>query len=355
MAKPLYRLGRLEGDGIGPEIVPIAIKVADAALASAGASVEWVPLPVGLAAIKSTGSAIPASTVEALGRLDGWVLGPHDNASYPPEHRRTLNPSGTLRHHFDLYANIRPAKAFPGTSSLAPGIDLVVVRENTQGFYADRNLHTGSGEFMPTADVAMSLSVFTRPSVERIIRAGFEMARARRRKLTVVHKANVLPLTTGMFLEVAHEVAPEFPDVAVEDFHVDAAAARLIRRPADFDVVVTENMFGDILSDPAGELAGSLGIAPSINASGEVAMAQAVHGAAPDIAGKGIANPTALVLSTAMLLNWLGRRHADESLLIASNAMENAVVEALAGGMSTPDLDGRAGTAEFGEAILRVL
>ncbi len=353
MGNPSYRLGRLEGDGIGPEIVPIAIRIADAALAAAGASVEWVPLPVGLAAIESHGTAIPQETIAALESLDGWVLGPHDNASYPPEHRRSLNPSGTLRKHFDLYANVRPAKAFPGTTPLAPSIDLVVVRENTQGFYADRNMHAGAGEFMPSPDVAMSMSVFTRPSVERVLRAGFEMALTRRRKLTVVHKANVLPLTTGMFAAVCKEIAPEYPSVAVEDFHVDAMAAHLVRRPADFDVIVTENMFGDILSDLAGELAGSLGIAPSINASDTVAMAQAVHGAAPDIVGSGTANPTAIILSTAMLLDWLGRKHADESLLIAARGMENAVTNALARGVATPDLGGRAGTAEFGEAVLR--
>ena len=355
MGNRSYRLGRLEGDGIGPEIVPVAVRVADAALAAAGAAVEWVPLPIGLAAIESTGSPIPHETVAALETLDGWVLGPHDNASYPAEHRRSLNPSGTLRKHFDLYANIRPAKAFPGTTPLAPAIDLVVVRENTQGFYADRNLHVGSGEFMPSADVAMSLSVFTRPSVERIVRAGFELALTRRRKLTVVHKANVLPLTTGMFVNICKEVASEYPTVAIEDVHVDAMAAFLVRRPADFDVIVTENMFGDILSDLAGELAGSLGIAPSINASDTVAMAQAVHGAAPDIVGTGAANPTAIILSTAMLLDWLGRKHADESLLIAARGMENAVALALSRGSATPDLGGRAGTAEFAEAVLRCL
>ncbi|MGE3076533.1 MAG: isocitrate/isopropylmalate dehydrogenase family protein [Dehalococcoidia bacterium] len=355
MANRSYRLGRLEGDGIGPEIVPVAVRVADAALAAAGASVEWLPLPVGLAAIESAGSAIPSGTIEALATIDGWVLGPHDNASYPPEHRRTLNPSGTLRKHFDLYANIRPAKAFPGTNPLAPNIDLVVVRENTQGFYADRNLHSGSGEFMPSPEIAMSMSLFSRHSVERVLRTGFEIARTRRRKLTVVHKANVLPLTTGMFIEVAKQLAPQYSDVAVDDFHVDAMAAGLVRHPADFDVIVTENMFGDILSDLAGELAGSLGIAPSINASETAAMAQAVHGAAPDIAGKGVANPSALVLSTAMLLEWLGRKHADESLLIAARGMERAVAGALAKGVATPDLGGDAGTAEFGEAILRAL
>ncbi|MEZ4492953.1 MAG: isocitrate/isopropylmalate dehydrogenase family protein [Dehalococcoidia bacterium] len=347
-----YRLGVLDGDGIGPEIVPVAVRVATGALERAGAGVEWLPLPVGLAAIESHGAALPASTLRALETLDGWVLGPHDNMSYPPEHRTVLNPSGFLRKHFDLYANIRPARAFPGTRATAPGIDLVVVRENTEGFYADRNMHAGTGEFMPSPDVAMSVSVFTRPAIERIARTAFELAMTRRRHVTIVHKANVLTLTTGLFRDVCREAAAAYPAVLVDDFHIDALAAHLVRRPGDFDVLVAENMFGDILSDLAGELAGSLGLAPSINASDAVAMAQAVHGAAPDIAGKGVANPTAMVLSTAMLLDWLGRKHADESLVIAAKTMERAVEGVLALGIGTADLGGTLGTAAFGEALV---
>ena len=173
----------------------------------------------------------------------------------------------------------------------------MIVRENTEGFYADRNTFAGTGEFMPSADVAVCLGIFTRPAVERIARAAFELARRRRNKVTIVHKANVLQLSSGLFKRVCLEVAEGYPDVAVDDFHIDAMTVHLLRRASAFDVVVAENMFGDILSDMAGELAGSLGIAPSINASDDRCMAQASHGSAPDIAGRGLANPIAMILS----------------------------------------------------------
>jgi 3-isopropylmalate dehydrogenase len=344
-----YRLGVLDGDGIGPEIVPAAVQVLDAAVTAAGGTpIEWVPLPVGAAAIETHGSALPPVTLETLERLDGWLLGPHDSASYPDEHRVRLNPSGFLRKHFALFANIRPAKAFEGTAALVPGLDLVVVRENTEGFYADRSTYAGTGEFMPTADVAIAMGIFTRPAIERVARQAFELAMRRHKHLTIVHKANVLRLTTGFFRDICREVAAEYPDVRVDDFHVDAMTVHLVRHGADFDVLVTENMFGDILSDLAGELAGSLGIAPSINASHEHAMAQAAHGSAPDIAGRDLANPTAMIASGAMLLDWLG----DEPLARAAALVGRGLRATVAGGIRTADLGGTAGTAEFTAAVV---
>jgi 3-isopropylmalate dehydrogenase len=341
-----FRLGVLLGDGIGPEIVPAAVQVLDSALAAVGApAVEWVPLPVGAAAIETHGSALPEVTVETLDKLDGWLLGPHDSAAYPAEHRARLNPSGFLRKHFDLFANIRPAKAFEGTPALLPGLDLVVVRENTEGFYADRSTYRGTGEFMPTADVAIAMGIFTRPAIERIARQAFELAVQRSKHLTIVHKANVLRTTTGFFLQICQEIAAEYPDVAVDDFHIDAMTVHLVRHGVDFDVLVTENMFGDILSDLTGELAGSLGIAPSINASHERAMAQAAHGSAPDIAGRGLANPTAMIASGAMLLDWLGNQPAAELI-------DRGLRAAVAQGTRTADLGGTAGTAEFTAAVV---
>src|ERR671912_1747877 len=307
-----YRLGVMLGDGIGPEIVPSSVRVVDAALAAAGAEpVDWQELPLGASAIDEHGCAVPPATLEALAGLDGWLLGPHDSAAYPEPARSQLNPSGAIRKHFDLCANVRPARGLEGGTAIAPDTDLVIVRENTEGFYADRNTYAGTGEFMPTADVAICLGVFTRPAVERIARAAFELARRRRNRVTIVHKANVLQLSSGLFKRVCLEVAEGYPDVAVDDFHIDAMTVHLLRRASSFDVVVAENMFGDILSDLAGELAGSLGIAPSINASDDRAMAQAAHGSAPDIAGKGLANPVAMMLLAGMLLDWLGGRHRD--------------------------------------------
>ncbi|HVV13652.1 isocitrate/isopropylmalate dehydrogenase family protein [Amycolatopsis sp.] len=351
-----YRLGILEGDGIGPEIVPAVARVVDAALAAAGAKpVEWVPLPVGVAAIEESGTPLPESTVDTLAGLEAWILGPHDNAAYPEPHRSTLNPSGTIRKHFDLFANIRPAKAFPGARALDPGTDLVIVRENTQGFYADRSTFAGSGEFMPTPDVAIAHAIFTRPGIERIAHEACRLARRRRGHVTVVHKANVLRLTSGMFLDVCREVAARYPDVTVEDHHIDAMAVHLLRRAPEFDVIVTENMFGDILSDLTAEIAGSLGLAPSVNVSGEQGMAQATHGSAPDIAGRGIANPGALMLSAGMLLDWLAARHDDTTLRRAAELIESAVAAALRAGVATPDLGGDAGTTAFTDAVLAAL
>jgi 3-isopropylmalate dehydrogenase len=352
-----YRLGVLEGDGIGPEIVPAAVRVVDAATAAVAGqpTVDWLPLPLGASAIDEYGTAIPDRTLKALAELDGWLLGPHDSASYPEPHRSALNPSGTIRRHFDLFANIRPAKSFEGARAISPDTDLVIVRENTQGFYADRNTYAGTGEFMPSPDVAVALGIITRPAVERIARVACDLAARRRRHLTIVHKANVLKLTTGLFRDVCREVAAGYPDVTVDDFHIDAMTVHLVRRSPDFDVLVTENMMGDILSDLAGEIAGSLGIAPSINASQDAAMAQAAHGSAPDIAGRGLANPIAMINSSAMLLEWLGARHDDPSATRAAALVEQAVTETVKAGVATRDLGGTASTGGFADAVVEAV
>jgi 3-isopropylmalate dehydrogenase len=351
-----YRLGVMLGDGIGPEIVPASVRVVDAALAAAGADpVDWQELPLGAAAIEEHGSAMPEATMAALGELDGWLLGPHDSASYPEPFRARLNPSGAIRKHYDLYANVRPARSFEGGAAIAPDTDLVIVRENTQGFYADRSTYAGTGEYMPSPDVAVAMGIFTRPAIERIARRAFELARRRRNRLTIVHKANVLRLSSGLFKRVCLEVGEEYRDVAVDDVHIDAMTVHLLRRASSFDVVVAENMFGDILSDLAGELAGSLGIAPSINASDDRCMAQAAHGSAPDIAGQGLANPIAMILSSGMLLDWLGTRHGDERLADAAGRVEEGVRAAVRGGISTRDLGGKDGTAAVSKAVMAAL
>jgi 3-isopropylmalate dehydrogenase len=346
-----YRLGVLEGDGIGPEIVPAATGVVDAALERAASAVDWVPLPIGWTAIREHGDHTPLSTVEALAELDGWLLGPHDSAAYPEPQRSRLNPSGALRRHFDLFANIRPAKGVPGSKAVAPDADLVIVRENTEGFYADRNTYAGTGEFMPSPEVAIAMGVFTRPRIERIARVALELARRRRRRATIVHKANVLRLSSGLFRDVCRQVAADYPDVEVDDVHIDAMTVHLVRRAADFDVIVAENMFGDILSDLAGELAGSLGLAASLNASDRRAMAQAAHGSAPDIAGQGVANPGSMILSAALLLRWLGDRHDDPEAGAAAERIERAVADAIAAGIRTRDLGGTEGTVGFAAAV----
>ena len=349
---PRYVLGLLAGDGIGPEIVPVAAAVAGAAMAAVGRPLAWVPLPMGRAAIETHGSPLPESTLEQLAETDGWLMGPHDSASYPAPHGAALNPSGTVRKRFALYANVRPARTYPGLPAVARDADLVIVRENSQGLYGDRNMHAGSGECMPTPDVALVTGVVSRDATARIAHAACELAMRRRRHLTIVHKANVLRLTTGLFRDVCREVAAGYPGLAVDDQHVDAMTVHLVRHASSFDVVVTENMMGDILSGLAAELCGSLGIAPSLNAGAATAMAQAAHGSAPDIAGRGIANPAAMILSAAMLLDWLGRREGDAATVLAGRRVEAAVAAAIGDGVRTPDLGGTASTAGFGEAVI---
>ncbi|WP_433724910.1 isocitrate/isopropylmalate dehydrogenase family protein [Nocardia sp. CA-129566] len=344
------RLGLIEGDGIGPEVVEATRVVVDEALTAAGAAaVEWVPLLMGHRAIEEFGAPLPEQTLAALDELDAWVLGPHDNASYPPEHR--IAPGGVIRKRFGLYANIRPARAFAGIKASAPDIDLVIVRENSEGFYADRNMFAGSGEFRPTPDIAMAVGVITRQACERIAHEAFRLAAGRRKRVTIVHKANVLPMTMGLFRDVCYDVARAYPAVEVDDEHVDATAAHLVRAARDYDVLVTENLFGDILSDLAGELSGSLGTAASLNCSATKAMAQAVHGAAPTLAGHNRANPAALQLSAAMLLHWLGIRDSNRALVSAGERIERAVAATFAAGIATADLGGLASTSEFTEQV----
>lgn len=340
------------GDGIGHEVVPATQRVVSAAVTAAGGGpIEWVPLVFGRDAIDTHGTPIPESTLDALAGLEAWVLGPHDSASYPEQFRRDLPPGGVIRKRFDLFANVRPAQSLEGVSAVVPDMDLVIVRENTEGLYADRNMFVGSGEFMPTPDVALAVGVFTRRACERIAHTAFALARRRRGHVTIVHKANVLALTTGLFRDVCREVGEAYPDVRVDEQHVDAMTAHLVRRGGDFDVIVTENMFGDILSDLTGELSGSLGTAPSINSSETKVMAQAAHGAAPDIAGRNRANPTALFLSAAMMLDWLADSRSDRALGGAATRIRTAVRATVAAGIATADLGGLASTSEFTETV----
>lgn len=346
------RLGLLEGDGIGPEIVRATRLVVDDAFETTGLPpVAWVPLPLGHEAIERYGNPVPEQTLAALAELDAWIMGPHDSASYAPEHRAGLPPAGAVRKRFGLYANVRPARSLEGVRALASDMDLVILRENTEGLYADRNMAAGSGEFQPSRDVALSVGVFTRAAIERIARLGFEIASERSKKLTVVHKANVLPMTMGMFRDICYEVAPDYPDVEIDDEHVDAAAAHLVRAARDYDVIVTENLFGDILSDLAGELSGSLGMAASVNCSDTQIMAQAVHGAAPTLAGHNRANPVALFNSAAAMLHWMGRAQRYSALRRVGDRIERAVADTLRAGVATSDLGGLASTSEFTEQV----
>jgi 3-isopropylmalate dehydrogenase len=356
MGGPAIRILILPGDGIGPEIARATRAALDAVNRALSLGLEFVERDIGLKALAAEGTTLPPRVLEEARAADGVVLGPVSTHAYPPAEQGGINPSAAIRKALDLFANIRPARARPGVPAKAPDIDLVIVRENTEGFYADRNMAFGSGELQPTDDVALSVRKITAAGSRRVAEAAFELARRRRKRVAAVHKANVLKLTDGLFLREVREAAKRFPDVALEDFHVDAMAALLVRKPAAFDVVLATNMFGDILSDEAGELAGGLGLAGALNAGAAHAIAQSVHGSAPDIEGRGIANPSALMLSSAMLLDWLARRRGGEALAQAAARLEGAVERALADPESrTPDVGGAATTARFGEAVARAI
>ena len=348
-----YRIGVLRGDAIGPEIVQACLTIFEQAMhTSNGAGYELVEGSMGFEAIRRYGTALPEETKVLLRSCDGWICGPHDSAAYPAEEQKNRNPSAELRHTFDLYANIRPCRSLPGIPALLPEMDLVIVRENTEEFYPDRNMFAGSGEFMPTPDIALCTGVFTRRAATRIARTAFELARKRRKHVTIVHKANVIKLGYGLFLQTCLDVARDYPEVRVDHYHIDAMTVHLVRRSADFDVIVTTNMFGDILSDLAAELSGGLGLASSLNTSDTTAMAQAAHGSAPDIAGRGIANPTGMILSLVMLLEWLGTNHSDQQLLTVARQIEQAVQQVYAEGIRTADLGGNVSTVAFADAII---
>ena len=346
----------LPGDGIGPEITEATLAVLRAADAAFGLGLAFEQRDIGLGSLKTAGTTLPAEVMARIPEVDGVILGPVSHYEYPPRAEGGVNPSAELRTVFRLYANIRPCRSRPDLSILRRPMDLVIVRENTEGFYADRSMVAGGGEFMPDEDSAFAIRKITAKASARVARAAFELAGRRRRKVTAVHKANVLKLTDGLFLRAVREVAAGFPDIELEEVIVDAAAALLIRQPDRFDVIVTTNMFGDILSDEASELTGSLGLGGSINAGDAVCVAQAQHGSAPDIAGQGVANPTSLILSAAMLLAWRGRREGEAKLQAAATAIEAAVDRVLdQPAARTRDLGGSAGTAAFAEAVAQAV
>ncbi|MDX1431928.1 MAG: isocitrate/isopropylmalate dehydrogenase family protein [Gammaproteobacteria bacterium] len=350
------RIVVMPGDGIGPEITRATCAALVALDGKLGLGLELDEQPMGLATLETEGSSLPPRVLEAARAAPGVILAPVHTYAYPPAAAGGINPSAAIRIALDLYANIRPSRTRTGVSSPAKEMDLVVVRENTEGFYADRNMAVGSGEFQPTEDVALAVRKITAPACRRIARAAFEQAARRRGKVTMVHKANVLKISDGLFKREVEAVAKDYPGIALDEMLVDAMAARLVRAPDDFDVVVTTNMYGDILSDEAAELAGGLGLAPALNAGDEHAIAQAVHGSAPDIAGQGVANPTALMLSAAMLLDWLGARHGRDDLARGAALLMRAVDDALADAKNhTRDLGGNAGTDGFAAAVVAAI
>ncbi|ETX30347.1 isocitrate/isopropylmalate dehydrogenase family protein [Roseivivax isoporae] len=347
------RLLILEGDGIGPEIVAATRTVLDACDAAYGLALRLETAEIGFSALDAHGTTIPDTVVAAARAADGVILGPVSHNDYPPVAKGGLNPSGVLRKSLDLYANIRPARTPEALGLPGRAVDLVTVRENTEGFYADRNMFEGPGEFRPDPDIALAIRKISRRACRRIAEAAFALAETRpARHVTAVHKANVLRISDGLFLEECRAVAADHPDLRYDEVLIDAMAAHLVRDPGRYDVIVTTNMYGDILSDLAAELSGSLGLAGSLNAGADHAMAQAQHGSAPDIAGQGKANPVSLIASVAMLLDWLAQRGTLPEGAAAAAAIQAGIAAALADSATrTPDLGGTGTTTTLADAV----
>ena len=344
----------LPGDGIGPEITQATLTVLDRASAKFKLGLEWDQRDMGMVTLTQQGSTLPDSVMEAARKAPGIILGPVDHLQYPSREQGGINPSGEFRVKLDLFANIRPAISRMGVGLTGKPVDLVIFRECTEGFYADRNMFMGRGEFMPTEDMAIAVRKVTARQCSRIAKVAFDWARRRRKKVTAVHKANVLHISDGLFLREVRKVAKDYPDVQLDEKIVDAMAALLVRDPSQFDCIVTGNMFGDILSDEASEISGSLGLAGSTMAGDDACCAQAQHGSAPDIAGQDKANPTSLILSAAMLLVWLADRHKRPEFATSAKAIEAAIDAALKDAATrTADLGGKLGTKAFAAEIAR--
>jgi len=327
----------IPGDGIGPEVVNAAVEAVDAA----GAKLSWERAAAGAGAVATHGTPIPAETLESIRRNRLALKGPL--ATPVGEGYRSVNVA--LRKEFDLYANIRPARSFAGVETRYTGVDLIVIRENTQGLYSGVEHYIDEER-----TAAESISIITRKGSERIIEYAFRYCKENhRRRLTLVHKANILKCTSGLFLDCGRAMAQKHPEVEFREMIVDNCATQLVKNPQQFDVIVTTNLFGDILSDLTSGLIGGLGLTAGANIGREAALFEAVHGTAPDIAGKGIANPTAVMLAGVMLLEHIGERTAADRL---STAIREAIASKEA---ITPDLGGSATTRMFTQAVLKRL
>lgn len=354
-----YRIGVLKGDDIGLEVVPVAVEVLKASVEKySDIQIDWVDLPVGYPSYLESGETLPQKTLDTLYELDGWFLGPIGHMAYPKNDPKAVNPHPILRRNYDLVSNIRPTRSYSALPCLHENVDLVIVRENNEGFQPDRNMYKGIGEFMPTPDMALSMRVVTRRNSEMVARTAFELARQRDklRKVTAIHKNTVFKLGCGLFVDTCREVAQEYPDITFETMVVDTFAMNLVMRPQKFDVMATTNMFGDILTDEAAGIVGGLGMAPGLCVGPKYVMAQATHGSAPDIAGKNIANPFAMIMSGQMMLSWLGNKSKEASMISAAEDIEYAVNVVLSElEKVTPDLGGKASTETMGIEICKVI
>lgn len=327
----------IPGDGIGPDIVKSALEILD----KVGCDFDYEYVDAGLTALEKTGELLPQETLDTIARNSITLKGPLTTPV--GEGFSSINVS--LRKHFGLYANLRPVKSFKGTQARYENVDIITVRENTEGMYS------GLGQKVSEdGSEAEAMSKITREGAERIVRFAYELAqREGRKKVTAVHKANILKSTSGLFLKVAREIAEEYPDIESAEMIVDAACMRLVMNPEDFDVIVTTNLFGDILSDLCAGLVGGLGMAPGANIGKDCAIFEAVHGSAPDIAGKNLANPSSVILASIQMLEYLGLQDKAEKI---TQALAD-VIES--GDRTTRDLGGSHGTTDFTQAVIERL
>ncbi|WP_170755962.1 isocitrate/isopropylmalate dehydrogenase family protein [Ruegeria lacuscaerulensis] len=353
------RIMTLPCDGIGPEIMAATLEVVEAANKKYDLGLTFEEEEAGFTSLRNHGITLRDDVLErARTEFDGVILGTQSHMDYPPVVEGGRNVSAGFRIGLDLYANVRPARSRDFIPNKAPGMDLVIMREATEGFYPDRNMYKGVGEMMPDPNMALSVRKITRHGSMRICREAFKLAMQRKKKVAAIHKANSFLMTDGLFLECFREVAKDYPEVETEELIVDAFAALLVRKPHEYDVIVATNFYGDILSDLASELSGSLGLAGSINANAETGLccAQAQHGSAPDIQGQNVANPTSLILSAAMMLIWLGEQKGSPKLMEAGRAIADAVDAVMDDpAKRTRDLGGTVNTDIFGTLVAEMV
>ena len=333
----MYKISLITGDGIGPEISDSAVSVINKINEKYDLKFEITKLLAGDKALEITGNPLPDETVNIIKDSDACLKAPVGETA--------ADVIVVLRRMLDLYANIRPAKSYPSMLSLRDDIDMVIVRENTEDLY--------KGEEFLIDGAAVALRTISEKASTRIAKYAFEMAMQRdnMRKVTCVHKSNVLRLTDGLFSKCCEDVSKDYPDITFDQMYVDATAMNLIRQPEQFDVIVTTNLFGDILSDESSQVVGGLGMAPAANIGDNFALFEPVHGAAFDIAGDGIANPSSFLLSIKMMFDWLGAKHNDSKCVDVGTKLESVIFDLVKTGSKTKDIGGTMSTVEFTKAI----
>ena len=333
----MYKISLITGDGIGPELSESAIAVLNTIHDKLDLKFDITKLSAGDKALAEIGKALPDETVNSIKQSDVCLKAPVGESA--------ADVIVVLRRMLDLYANIRPAKSYPHMPALRDDIDMVIVRENTEDLYTGKEFSLG--------DSSVALRIISEAASKRIAKYAFETAKQRNsmKKVTCVHKSNVMRVTDGMFAKACGEVAKDYPDISFEEMYVDACAMNLIRQPEKFDVVVTTNLFGDILSDESSQVVGGLGMAPAANIGDKFALFEPVHGAAFDIAGKNIANPSSFLLSIKMMFDWLGNKHNDSKCIEVGQKLESTIFDLVKSGVKTKDIGGDSSTTEFTKKI----